>query len=406
MDSTSSLVITRPSRGRSAAMACCCSLLLVLAVQAAAAPPAADDGPISLTSSTLLGEPEVLGGPTGGNFDSPFHAFRVRRPDGSARLLGFNNNGDSYRVLDGKELTDLVPGPASIGGIGQPVGLNRSASPAALDHCGCWLQAVADLPADKAGVVRAWYHEEYRCNYTHNGYTNKSVAYAESRDGGLSFEKIGWPHNAIIQASGANTSATAARGQQVGEGDHSVVAAGAWLWLFFREWDETPDHRTGIGLARSTVSDGGVPGSWKKFHCEPTAGCGFTSEGIGGPSSMVTNISGSVVTWRPATASSSGLDEFISIGTRGPWHDPAVYGHGARLAFSRPAAGEPPVAFQQMAEPLIYAESESWVRNNASRELYAYDSIVADPNNPSALWFYYTYLLPGATFHERYFVRR
>ena len=35
-----------------------------------------------------------------------------------------------------------------------------------------------------------------------------------------------------------------------------------------------------------------------------------------------------------------------------------------------------------------------------------YDSVVADPNDPTSLWFYYTYLLPGGTFNERYFVRR
>ena len=52
-------------------------------------------------SSTVLGEAEVLGGPTGHNFDSPFHVFDLRRPDGSLRLVGYNNNGDSYRILDG-----------------------------------------------------------------------------------------------------------------------------------------------------------------------------------------------------------------------------------------------------------------------------------------------------------------
>ena len=58
----------------------------------------------------VLGPPELLGGPTGSNFDSPFHVFNVRRPDGSSRLLGYNNNGDSYRILDGPSLSDLVTG--------------------------------------------------------------------------------------------------------------------------------------------------------------------------------------------------------------------------------------------------------------------------------------------------------
>jgi hypothetical protein len=372
--------------------------LLLLVPHSTAGPLSAAAGSFA---STVLGEPQILGGPSGGNFDSSFHAFNLSRRDGSARLVGYSSNQDVYRVLDGKYLTDLVPGPSTIGGLGRPVGLNRSAATAgALDHCGCWLQAAASLPGDPPGRVRGWYHEEWRCDYAHKGYTNKSVAYAESQDGGVTFEKKGWPHNQIIQASGANTTATAARGQQVGEGDHSVAVVGPWIYLFFHEWDSTPGRRTGVGLARSAVSDGGVPGSWKKYHCTSTAGCGFSSPGIGGPSSMVTNISGSVVTWLPHAR------EFISIGTRGPWRDPITVGHGPQLAFARPQPGEPPVAFQQMAEPLIFADSESWTRSNASRELYAYGSIVSDPLDPSSLWFYYTFLEPSATFHERYFVRR
>ena len=374
----------------------------------------------TLPFSTILGEAEVLGGPTGGNFDSPFHAFDLRRPDGSSRLVGFNNNGDSYRVLDGPHLTDLLPGPASLGGLGVPVGLNRSAGPTAMDHCGCWLQAAASLPADKPGLVRGFYHEETDCDYARNGFTNKSIAYAESTDGGLSFTKTGWPHNQIIRPTGANTTATAARGQQVGEGDHSVVVVGGWLLLFFYEWDASP---TGFGLARSAVTDGGVPGSWKKYLCSRTEGCGFTSDGLGGDSSVLSGITGPTVTWRPQPGANSsgggagtnssggaggGGGEFIAVGTRGGgvWQDPVLVGCGPRLSFARPAEGEPPVRFEPAAEPLIFADSESWARSNASRELFAYDSIVVDPVDSSTLWYYYTYLQPGASFRERYFVRR
>lgn len=191
-----------------------------------------------------------------------------------------------------------------------------------------------------------------------------------------------------------------------GVGDHSVVvpSGSKWLYLFFHEWDETAGHPTGVGLARSAVESGGVPGSWKKYLCTAGGGCGFNSDGIGGASSMVSNISGSGVTWRPLAGSRHG--EFVAIGTRthgimresgsGSQDDPALYGKGARLAFHRPTAeGEPPVVFEQAAEPLIFADSESWARSNASRELYAYDSIVVDPIDSTTLWFYYTYLLPA-----------
>ena len=55
---------------------------------------------------------------------------------------------------------------------------------------------------------------------------------------------------------------------------------------------------------------------------------------------------------------------------------------------------------------MLFVDDESWVRHNQSRELYAYDSVVVDPVNPRVLWFYYTYLVPGGTFHSRYFIRR
>ena len=237
-------------------------------------------------------------------------------------------------------------------------------------------------------------------------------------DGGLTFTKKGWPHNQIIQPTGANTTATAARGQQVGEGDHSLVVSGDWLFLFFYEWDASP---TGFGLARSAVADGGVPGTWKKYLCTSKDGCGFTSDGLGGDSSALSGITGPTVTWRAKAGGNSGNSgnggnignsgcggEFIAIGTRNgglKWQDPEMVGCGPRLSFARPANGEPPVKFEPESEPLIFADSESWARSNSSRELYAYSSIVVSGDS-STLWWYFTYLQPGASFHQRYFVRR
>lgn len=366
------------------------SLVLKLLLMSAPPTQAVPHGENAASSgaSTLLGEAEILGGPTGGNFDSPFHVFTVARPDNSTRLVGYNNNGDSFRVLDGSSLNDLVHGPASIGGVGLSVGLNRSNNPEALDHCGCWLQAVASLKADPPGLVRGFYHEEYQCNYSRNGYTNKSIAYAESVDGGLSFAKTGWPNNQIIQPTRANGTSTAARGDQIGEGDHSIVTVGSWMWIFFREWNV--EGTPGVGLARSPVASGGVPGTWKKYLCSQNGTCGFTSDGIGGNSStMPKEMTGATVTWRPvaggaatsaptataaaaaaATAAAAGAGEFVSIGTRA-WQDPVLMGRGPRLSFSRPPAlDEPPLLWNVAPEPLIFVDEVSWSRSNKSRELY------------------------------------
>lgn len=241
-------------------------------------------------------------------------------------------------------------------------------------------------------------------------FIHKQINRLRGIDGGVSFTKVGWPNNQIIQAAGPNTTATAARGDQVGEGDHSVVQFGQWLYLFSLQWDDAPGHPTGVGLARTAVAEGGVPGTWKKFLCGPDNSCGFTAPGIGGNSSMLGNISGSTVTWRNISADNVSGDarfviEFISIGTRGPWHDPEMTGHGPRLAFAQPPAMEPPLTWVQAEEPLVFADDESWARTNASAELYAYPSVVVDPSD-GVLWFYYTYLLPGGTFSQRYFVRR
>eukprot|EP00038_Savillea_parva_P015181 m.219150 g.219150 ORF g.219150 m.219150 type:complete len:245 (+) comp30358_c0_seq1:63-797(+) len=82
-------------------------------------------------------------------------------------------------------------------------------------------------------------------------------------------------------------------------------------------------------------------------------------------------------------------------------------GYGPRLSFARPAsAGDVPVNWIAAPEPLVYQDSESWNRAAGSDELVAYPSLVVDPIDSNVLWFYYTYLEPGATFINRYFVRR
>lgn len=92
-------------------------------------------------------------------------------------------------------------------------------------------------PVCVTGLVHGYYHQEWHCNYADQLYTNKSVAYAVSHDGGHTFLPSPAPGpsnpgaNQII--AGANFSAT----HQTGEGDHTVVRVGDWLYLYFIEWD-------------------------------------------------------------------------------------------------------------------------------------------------------------------------
>ena len=84
--------------------------------------------------SLLVGPPVLMGGPTGSAFDSPFAAIQVTQEDGSSTLRGYSANAHSYMIVEGASLADTLPVPV-------PVGLEPNPSPAALDHCGEWLNA-------------------------------------------------------------------------------------------------------------------------------------------------------------------------------------------------------------------------------------------------------------------------
>ena len=80
---------------------------------------------------------------------------------------------------------------------------------ACMPACFTWLRV--------SGIVRGYYHQEWNCNYSDHSFTNKSVAYAESHDGGRSFQKPDYPSNSIILPPRGNTTSR----HQTGEGDHT-----------------------------------------------------------------------------------------------------------------------------------------------------------------------------------------
>ena len=112
-----------------------------------------------------------------------------------------------------------------------------------LDFCGAWLNgAVYD---ESKSILHGFYHEEWMCDYARNSFTNKSIAYAMSTNGGLNWTKPGHPDNAIILPPFGNTTIV----HQTGEGDHGVVVADdGYMYMLFMEWDGWPTgHRT-IGV--------------------------------------------------------------------------------------------------------------------------------------------------------------
>lgn len=329
--------------------------------------------------TVLVGAPEQMGGPTGSLYDSPFASFRL--PNGTVR--GFSANQVTMMVMDGVNSTAGVSLTTP-----RAVNLTRSPSPQALDHCGAWLNAVLmDGSDDDPLLVRGWYHEEWECDYARNSYTNKSVAYAESHDGGSTFTKVGWPHNQVILPPAGNTTTA----HQTGEGDHGVACNGQYCYLWFREWDPPTTAGT-IGVARATRSSGGVPGSWYKFKDGA-----WTEPGVGGESTAVGGaIPGTAVYYRRDG------DDFVGIGSAGCSYPLPT------LGWSR----QPHQGWQCLDEPLLHLDGNSWKRSNTSGELVAYTALSGlgggedFPSGDGTGFLWYTYLEPGATFADRYLVRR
>lgn len=101
------------------------------------------------------------------------------------------------------------------------------------DECGAWLHGAELDPA--TGLVRGWYHTE-------SGYCNgvspdarhpvKSIAYAESANAGLSFDKVGYPNNVVLSGPPEEL-AQASPAVTPGNGDFSVVQHDGDYYMFF-----------------------------------------------------------------------------------------------------------------------------------------------------------------------------
>lgn len=183
------------------------------------------------------------------------------------------------------------------------------------------------------------------------------------------------------------------RVRQTGEGDHSVVVLGDFLYLFFLEWD-APDGALTVGAARAPLTSRGAPGAWLKLLNST-----WSSPGVGGDATAIGGLPGSAVFAAPGL----GPGALLSVGcafTGGPmgisW---SVDGEGR--AWAAAAAG-----------PLYTAPPGSWNRGPSSAELFAYPSMTGPrgagagiPLDGTAL-VYATYLAAGTDFSARWLLRR
>lgn len=163
---------------------------------------------------SLLGITEFVGGPSCCMFDSPFVALQ----NSQNSTVGFSSNQITWLISDGDSINSTIKIPLQ-------TGLVPDSNESSYAHCGRWLNSAW---LDQAGIIHGYIHQEWQCDYANNSYTNKSVGYAQSKDG-LKFTVL--TDSQLI--AGNNFSLI----HQTGEGDHTVVRLGEFLYMFFIEWN-------------------------------------------------------------------------------------------------------------------------------------------------------------------------
>lgn len=226
-------------------------------------------------------------------------------------------------------------------------------------------------------MVRGWYHAETDCDYPT---THKSVAYAESQDGGRTFSKPGYPGNQVITAPPSYTDPV-----QASEGDHRVIEVDDYLYMYFIA---ARDYQ--VRVARPRIEDGGRPGTWYKYY-----NGSFSQPGLGGEASPIARD----ILSRSWVSYNTYLGLFIGI---------SYYPDGFGFAVSEDGIPN----WRRLPGALVVrSEGQYWGRDAASKDLLEYPSIIGIDGDPqsvsSSFWICYMQLKPGEDFSAgRYLVRR
>jgi hypothetical protein len=242
---------------------------------------------------------------------------------------------------------------------------------------GAWLNSTWTDPSNPS-FVRGWYHAESGCDPAGN---RKSIGYAESYDGGLTFTKPDYPNNQVITAPARFTDPAQ------GEGDQHVIRVGNYFYMYFVAcWDTFRIH-----LARSLVTDGGRPGTWWKYY-----NGSFSQPGLGGESTAI--ASGSVL-GRAWVSYNTALNAYMGFS----WSS-----QGFGISMSPDGISN----WRQVSGTLLWTDHTFWGRGPGSGELIEYMSLVGLDGNVdqqgSDLWLYYMSIPAGqpASGDTRYLVRQ
>jgi hypothetical protein len=311
-----------------------------------------------------LGPAEVVRGPDTIS-DNPFNTLLT-----NDSLLGYVGNSSTTGYLGGSlETLRALPAPVIDKGTG-------------FDSCGAWLNSVWQDGA----ILRGWFHAETECPYPP---THKSVGYAESYDGGKTFVKPDYPANQVI------TSPYPYTGNDLDdEGDQRVIRVGNYLYMYFvaqRDWQ--------VRVARSSIADGGRPGTWYKYNQGA-----FDQPGIAGNSSPIDPSGALTRSWISYNTQLKSYMGFSYI-----WRDYIIKdSHFAGFGFTFSPDG----IHEWNSYPylILSSEGEYWDRSTGSLELTEYPSMIGlygdGENVGNSFWLYYMALNPGENFDRRYLIKR
>lgn len=314
-----------------------------------------------------VGPPELVMGPST-YVDSPLNGVKI-----GDTVRGYVGNVETV-LLEGSSAADLEPTDQVVVG--------RGDTKARFDWCGAWLDAVEPDP-DDPDLLRAWYHAEADCAYANNQ-THKSIAYAESRDGGRTFTKPGYPDNQVVRSPTGG-----ADGFHTGRGAPSVIRRGDHYFMYYL--NVLPDLSTVTSVARAPVSSGGVPGSWRNY-----AGGDWSSSALDGPAAPLN-------TTVPASSASlhTPSDEVMLVRQHAPRG-------GIVLQASKDG-----LHFTELPEPLVpYLASQvrtDW-GSGTEGQVIGYVSAVGPDGSRSwtdEFYLFHMYVFPGDELRGgRYLVRR
>lgn len=316
-----------------------------------------------------IGPVEVIRGPDN-TTDSPFNTLMSH-----SELKAYLANSSTWGYV-GASLETLRP-------------LNNTIIQAGnnFDSCGAWLHRAWQDDT----IVRGWYHAETKCRYPQ---TRKSIAYAESNDGGRTFVKPNYPNNQVIASPPRYTNPGTDD-----EGDHRIIRIGNYLYLYFLS-NHQPSWQ--IYLARSHIRDKGLPGTWQKYY-----NGSFTQPGLGGEASPIASWNNLATSW---VSYNSYLNSYI--GFSGVWDNVSDRQKGFGLSTSNDGLNNWATLINNLtAQPYLLLSYEgSWDRQADDGDLLAYPSLVSVYGDTDKVgdvfWLYYMYLNPGDNFDRRYLVRR